>query len=177
LNKIYDNWGFETHNKIISIFELDKAEYPRRAPTYEYYWNNDVYNDPELLDGFSSVESVQWTFNDVERRSALLSTRRQEPSPLFTVSAVGKRSFQVCDGLSLGNDDGPEGTRLACGFSTRDDGLRFRVGACAWADEMDIPNVQLFDTVGRFITEYAHQLAFAIIKNDGHKNNPFSLKL
>ena len=55
LNKIYDNWGYETHNQIISIFELDKAEYPRRAPSYEYYWNNDVYNDPELPDDYKEL--------------------------------------------------------------------------------------------------------------------------
>lgn len=55
LNKIYDNWGYETHNQIISIFELDKTEYPRRAPSYEYYWNNDVYNDPELPDDYKEV--------------------------------------------------------------------------------------------------------------------------
>jgi hypothetical protein len=48
LNKIYDNWGYQTHNDVISILELDKAEYPRRAPSYEYYWNNDAYNDPEV---------------------------------------------------------------------------------------------------------------------------------
>ena len=55
LNKIYDNWGYETHNQIISIFELDKAEYPRRAPSYEYYWNNDEYNDPELPDDYKEL--------------------------------------------------------------------------------------------------------------------------
>lgn len=55
LNKIYDNWGFETHNKTISIFELDKTEYPRRAPSYEYYWNNNVYNDPELPDDYKQL--------------------------------------------------------------------------------------------------------------------------
>ena len=55
LNKIYDTWGYQTHNDIIFIFELDKAEYPRRAPSYEYYWNNDVYNDPELPDDYKEA--------------------------------------------------------------------------------------------------------------------------
>ena len=55
LNKIYDNWGYQTHNDVISILELDKAEYPRRAPSYEYYWNNDVYNDPELPDDYKEL--------------------------------------------------------------------------------------------------------------------------
>jgi hypothetical protein len=43
LNKIYDNWGYQTHNDVISILELDRMEYPRRAPSYEYYWNNDAW--------------------------------------------------------------------------------------------------------------------------------------
>jgi hypothetical protein len=33
-------------------------EYPRRAPSYEYYWNNDVndvYNDPELPDDYKEL--------------------------------------------------------------------------------------------------------------------------
>ena len=55
LNKIYDNCGYETHNQIISIFELDQMVYPRRAPSYEYYWNNDVYNDPELPDDYKEL--------------------------------------------------------------------------------------------------------------------------
>jgi len=55
LNKIYDNWGYQTHNDVIFIFELDKAEYPRRAPSYEYYWNNDAYNDPEVPDDYKEL--------------------------------------------------------------------------------------------------------------------------
>ena len=56
LNKIYDNWGYQTHNDVISILELDQMEYPRRAPSYEYYWNNDVvYNDPELPDDYKQL--------------------------------------------------------------------------------------------------------------------------
>ena len=55
LNKIYDNWGYQTHNDVIFIFELDKAEYPRRAPSYEYYWNNDTYNDPEFPDDYKEL--------------------------------------------------------------------------------------------------------------------------
>jgi hypothetical protein len=58
LNKIYDNWGYQTHNDVISILELDQMEYPRRAPSYEYYWNNDVndvYNDPELPDDYKEA--------------------------------------------------------------------------------------------------------------------------
>jgi len=55
LNKIYDKYGYQTHNDVISILELDKAEYPRRAPSYEYYWNNDVYNDPELPDDYKEL--------------------------------------------------------------------------------------------------------------------------
>ena len=55
LNKIYDNWGYQTHNDVISILELDRMEYPRRGPSYEYYWNNDVYNDPELPDDYKEL--------------------------------------------------------------------------------------------------------------------------
>jgi hypothetical protein len=55
LNKIYDNWGYQTHNDVIFIFELDKTEYPRRAPSYEYYWNNDAYNDPEVPDDYKEL--------------------------------------------------------------------------------------------------------------------------
>ena len=55
LNKIYDNWGYQTHNDVIFIFELDKTEYPRRAPSYEYYWNNDEYNDPDLPDDYKEL--------------------------------------------------------------------------------------------------------------------------
>jgi hypothetical protein len=55
LNKIYDNWDYQTHNDVIFIFELDKAEYPRRAPSYEYYWNNDAYNDPEVPDDYKEL--------------------------------------------------------------------------------------------------------------------------
>ena len=55
LNKIYYNWGYQTHNDVISILELDRMEYPRRGPSYEYYWNNDVYNDPELPDDYKEL--------------------------------------------------------------------------------------------------------------------------
>ena len=55
LNKIYDNWGFQTHNNVISILELDRMEYPRRAPSYEYYWNNEAYNDPEVPDDYKEL--------------------------------------------------------------------------------------------------------------------------
>lgn len=56
LNKIYDTWGYRVHNDIIFIFELDEFEYPRRAPSYDYYWNNDEeYNDPELPDDYKEL--------------------------------------------------------------------------------------------------------------------------
>jgi hypothetical protein len=55
LTNIYDNWGYQTHNDVISILELDKLEYPRRAPSYEYYWNNEEYNDPELPDDYKEL--------------------------------------------------------------------------------------------------------------------------
>ena len=55
LNKIYDNWGYQTHNDVISILELDRMEYPRRAPSYEYYWNNEAYNDPEVPDDYKEL--------------------------------------------------------------------------------------------------------------------------
>ena len=55
LNKIYDIWGYQTHNNVIFIFELDKMEYPRRAPSYDYYWNNEEYNDPELPDDYKEL--------------------------------------------------------------------------------------------------------------------------
>ena len=55
LNKIYDNWGYQNHNDVIFIFELDTMEYPRRAPSYEYYWNNDAYNDPEVPDDYKEL--------------------------------------------------------------------------------------------------------------------------
>lgn len=55
LNNIYDTWGYRVHNDIIFIFELHEFEYPRRAPSYDYYWNNDEYNDPELPDDYKEL--------------------------------------------------------------------------------------------------------------------------
>lgn len=55
LDIIYENWGFETHNTMIYMFDLDglsEHSYRRRAPSYDYYWTNVVADDDDYPDQY-----------------------------------------------------------------------------------------------------------------------------
>ena len=55
LNIVYDNWGYQNHNTIIFIFDLDQSEYPRRAPSYDYYWNYHTTSGHEYSDEYKDL--------------------------------------------------------------------------------------------------------------------------
>lgn len=58
LDIIYENWGFELHNKMIYMFdlaELSEHSYPRRAPSYDYYWSNVAADDADYPDQYKDI--------------------------------------------------------------------------------------------------------------------------
>lgn len=58
LDIIYENWGFETHNTVLHIFELHEIpghSYHRRTPSYDYYWKNVVVDNPDYPDEYKDL--------------------------------------------------------------------------------------------------------------------------
>jgi hypothetical protein len=58
LDIIYENWGFEIHNKILHMFDfegLSDHTYPRRAPSYDYYWTNVAADDADYPDEYKDL--------------------------------------------------------------------------------------------------------------------------
>ncbi len=55
LDIIYENWGFETHNTMLYMFDfegLSDHSYPRRAPSFDYYWTNVAADDADYPDQY-----------------------------------------------------------------------------------------------------------------------------
>ena len=58
LDIIYENWGFEVHNTMLYMFDfegLSDHSYPRRAPSFDYYWTNVAADDADYPDEYKDL--------------------------------------------------------------------------------------------------------------------------